>query len=399
MSFLLQVLSGLVAGIVCGFALGTEHLDFINAWIAPFGIIFLRLLRMMIIPLVMSSLVVGVTGVGDVSKFGRIGGKTFGLYMFTTIFAASLGIAMGIIFEPGAGVALKGTAATVMKDIPSFSQMIIDFFPFNPVRSMLEDNMLQLIVFSIAMGMGILLCKGKAQLLVDFASQVAKVCYKIIGGVMKAAPLGIFAMVTPIVAANGPDVLMPLIKFLVYLYVALFLHCIFVYGSLLKFVARVNPINYLKKVFPAVAFAFSSSSSSATLPVTMTYCRWMNISKEVASFVLPLGATVNMDGVAIQQGMAAVFAAQVCGLELTALHYMYIAVFGTLFSIGCAGVPGASAVSLSILFSATGLPLEALALLLGIDRIAEMGVTAMNVAGDTVVCGVVAKTEGETLDV
>lgn len=399
MSFLLQVLIGLVAGVVCGFALGTEHLDFINAWIAPFGTIFLRLLRMMIIPLVMSSLVVGVTGVGDVSKFGRIGGKTFGLYMFTTIFAVSLGIAMGIIFEPGAGVALKGTAATVMKDIPSFSQMIIDFFPFNPVRSMLEDNMLQLIVFSIAMGMGILLCKGKAQLLVDFASQVAKVCYRIIGGVMKAAPLGIFAMVTPIVAANGPDVLMPLIKFLVCFYAALLMHYIFVYGSLLKFVARVNPINYLKKVFPAVAFAFSSSSSSATLPVTMTYCRWMNISKEVASFVLPLGATINMDGVAIHQGMAAVFAAQVCGIEFSALHYVYIAIFGTLFSIGCAGVPGGSAVALSILFSATGLPMEALALLLGIDRIAEMGSTATNVAGDTVVCGVVAKSEGETLNV
>lgn len=399
MGFLLQIVFGMVAGVIVGIILGPEHTDFINAWIVPIGTIFLRLLKLIVVPLVVSSLIVGVTGLGDIKKFGRVGGKTFGLYIFTTIFAVSLGIGMGEIFKPGLGITLQTTKHVVIKEISSFSEMIIDIFPSNPIQSMVDENMLQLIIFSIAIGLGTLACGEKAKLVADFAGQVAKICYKIIGGIMKAAPFGVFALIVPVAATNGADVFMPLIGVLACYYGALFLHWIFVYGGLLKFVVRVNPIKYFKRVFPVTLFAVSSCSSNATLPVSITYCRWMNISREVASFVLPLGATINMDGVAIHQGLSAVFAAQVCGIELSALHYVYIALFGTLFSIGAAGIPGGGIVALGILFSALGLPMDALALMIGIDRIIEIGSTAMNVTGDTVVCGVVAKSEGETLNV
>ena len=399
MNFLLQILIGIVFGVGVGLILGTEHSNFVNMWIAPIGIVFLRLLKMMVIPLVISSLIVGVTGLGDISKFGRIGGKTFGLYMLTTMVAISLGIGTAVLFEPGVGLNLQVSKAIVVKEMPSFSQMIVDFFPFNPIRSMMEENMMQLIVFSIALGIGILACNGKAKLLEDFAAQVAKICYKVVGWIMKFAPLGVFALIVPVVVTNGANVLLPLISIIVCVCGALLAHCILVYGSLLKFVAGINPFNYLKKIFPAVAFAFSSCSSSAALPVTITYCRWMNISKGVASFVLPLGATVNMDGLAVYIAFSAVFVAQVYSIEFSLVHYLYIAIFGTVFSIGAAGIPGGGLVSLSIFFSALGLPYEALALLAGVDRLLEMPRTAVNVTGDMVVCGIVAKSEGETLDV
>ncbi|MCQ2380907.1 MAG: dicarboxylate/amino acid:cation symporter [Acidaminococcaceae bacterium] len=399
MGFLLQIVFGMVSGVIVGIILGPEHTNFINAWIVPIGTIFLRLLKLIIVPLVVSSLIVGVTGLGDIRKFGRIGGKTFALYMLTTVFAVGLGMGIGVIFEPGVGLNLHTSGQVALKEMPSISEMIINIFPSNPIQSMVEENMMQLIVFSMAVGIGVLACGEKAKLIADFVGQVAKICYKVVGVIMKVAPLGVFALIVPVVAVNGTDVFMPLISIIVCFYLAILLHGIIVYGGLLKFIVRINPFKYIKKVFPAVAFAFSSCSSGATLPVSITYCRWMNISREVASFVLPLGATINMDGTAIYLGLGAVFIAQVYGIEFFAFHYLYIAFMSTMISIGASGIPGLGIILLTMISSAMGLPLEGVALIAGIDRIMDMGHTALNVTGDMVVCGVIAKSEGETLNV
>ena len=287
MKFLLQIALSMLSGIVVGLILGPEHANFIETWITPIGTIFLRLLRVMVFPLVISSLIVGVYGLGDISKFGRIGGKTFLLYILTTFFAVSIGMVIGVFFEPGVGLNLQSSSQVALKEIPSVTEMIIDIFPVNPIRSMAEENMIQLIIFSVAVGAGILMCGADAKLIIDFASLISQACYKIIAGIMKVAPIGVFALLVPVASVNGRDVIMPLFSFIMCVYLALFLHGIFVYGSLLKFFAGINPFKYFKKNFPATAFAFSSSSSNATLPVSITCCRWMNISKGITSFVLP----------------------------------------------------------------------------------------------------------------
>lgn len=397
MGFLSQVLMGMILGIVVGLALGPEHMDFINTWIVPVGTIFYRLLRVMIIPLVVSSLIVGVTGFGNIFKFIRIGGKIFVLSILTSVVAACLGIAIGVIFEPGVGVALQATEHIDAKTIPAFSQMIIDFFPYNPVRSMVDENMIQLIIFSVAIGIGILACGEKSNLISEFAEQVTRICYKVVGGIMKMAPVGICALLIPTAAGNGKEIVMPLFNVVMCMYFSLFLQVFFVYGGLLKFVAGIDFFKFLKRIFPVAAFAFSNCTSVGTLPVTMTYCRKMNVSKEVASFTLPLGATVHMDGTAIYIALGAVFLAQVSNVQLTFFHYVSIVFMSILVAFSAAAVPGQAVTLLMMALATLGLPLEGMALIISIDRIWDMGVTALNVVGDMVICDVVAKSEGEKL--
>ncbi|MCQ2380906.1 MAG: dicarboxylate/amino acid:cation symporter [Acidaminococcaceae bacterium] len=397
MGFLLQVLTGMLLGVVVGICFGSEYSGFINTWIAPIGVIFLRLIKMMVIPLVFSSLIVGISGLGDIHKFGRIGGKTFFLYTLTTVIASCLAVGVAVLVEPGVGLSLQVPNINV-KEIPSVANMLIDWFPSNPVRAMAEENMMQIIVFSLAIGIGVLVCGEKVKIIADFAGQMAKVCYKIVGYIMKGAPLGVFGLITPVVVQNGATVFMPLAKLIVCAYMVFFLHAVLVYGSLLRLV-KIQVTKYLKKIFPVICFAFSNCSSGATLPVSITYCRWINISKEVASFVLPLGATINMDGSAIYEGVCAVFIAQIYGIDLSLSQYILILVMSTIVSIGVAGVPGGAMVMLTMTLTAVGLPAEGIALVAGIDRILDMGLTTLNVTGDTVVSCVVAKSEGEQLDI
>ncbi len=389
-----KILIGLALGIIAGLELGAEGVAFAKAWIAPLGTIFMNMIKMVIVPLVFSSLVIGVCSLGDIKKVGRIGVKTVAYYMVTTAFAIVIGLAMGEIFQPGAGISMPAEAAKVTaKAAPPIMQIIVDIFPTNAMEAMLKANMLQIIVFSLFIGVGITAVGEKAEYLKRTIDGLAEVSYKIVGMIMSVAPIGVFGLITPVVAANGPAVLLPLLKVVIAVYLSCILHAIIVYGALLKLVGKTNPIAFFKGVAPASLMAFSSCSSGGTLPLTMSCAQKMGVSKEVSSFVLPLGATINMDGTAAYQGVCALFIAQLYGIDLTGAQYLTIILTGTLASIGTAGVPGAGFIMLTMILTALGLPLEGSALIAGIDRILDMPRTSVNITGDATVALLVDKSE------
>ncbi|MDO4177839.1 MAG: dicarboxylate/amino acid:cation symporter [Phascolarctobacterium sp.] len=388
-----KILIGLALGIIAGLQLGAEGTAFAKTYIGPLGTIFMNMIKMVIVPLVFSSLVIGCTALGDIKKVGRIGVKTVALYLLTTAFAIVIGLAFGTMFQPGAGMSMAGVNAKVAaKAAPPLMKVITDIFPTNPLEAMVKANMLQIIVFSLFVGCGITAVGEKADYFKHAIDGLAEVCYKIVGFIMTLAPLGVFGLITPVVAANGPAVLLPLLKVILAVYLACLVHAVVVYGSLVK-IAGFSLSEFVKGVAPASLMAFSSCSSGGTLPLTMTCARKLGVSKEISSFVLPLGATINMDGTAAYQGVCALFIAQVYGIELTGAQYFTIIVTGTLASIGTAGVPGAGFIMLTMILTALGLPLEASALIAGIDRILDMPRTSVNVTGDVCVSLLVDKTE------
>ncbi len=390
-----KILIALGLGIVAGLELGAEGAAFAKAWIGPLGTIFMNLIKMVIVPLVFSSLVMGVCGLGDVKKLGRIGIKTVVLYLVTTAFAIALGIAFGVIVEPGVGLnmATEGLKASA-KAAPPIMKVIIDIFPTNALDAMVKANMLQIILFSLFIGVGIVAVGEKADALKNTIDGLAEVSYKMVSMIMSFAPIGVFGLITPVVASNGPAVLLPLLKVIICVYVGCLLHAVIVYGAMVKLLAGVCPVDFFKGVAPASLMAFSSCSSGGTLPLTMDCIRKMGVSQNISSFVLPLGATINMDGTALYQGVCALFVAQIYGIELTGAQYMTIMLTGTLASIGTAGVPGAGFIMLTMILTALGLPLEGSALIAGIDRILDMPRTSVNVTGDAAVTVVVDKSEG-----
>ena len=389
-----KILIALGLGIIAGLQLGAEGAAFAKAWIGPLGTIFMNLIKMVIVPLVFSSLVMGVCGLGDVKKLGRIGFKTIALYLITTAFAIALGIAFGVLVEPGAGLNLSTEGLKVAtKTAPPIMKVIIDIFPTNPLGAMVKANMLQIILFALFVGVGIVAVGEKAEALKNTIDGLAEVCYKMVGIIMSFAPFGVFGLITPVVAANGPAVLLPLLKVIICVYAGCALHALIVYGTLVSVMAKMNPMAFFKGIAPASLLAFSSCSSSGTLPLTMDCMRKMKVSQNISSFVLPLGATINMDGTALYQGVCALFVAQIYGVELTGAQYMTIMLTGTLASIGTAGVPGAGFIMLTMILTALGLPLEGSALIAGIDRILDMPRTSVNVTGDAAVTLIVDKSE------
>ena len=394
-----KILIGLGLGIIAGLELGAEGVDFAKTWIGPFGTIFMNMIKMIIVPLVFSSLVIGVCSLGDIKKIGRIGGKTMAYYLGTTAFAIVLGIFLGTVLEPGAGVNMPGEGVkAAAKAAPPIMQVIIDIFPTNAMEAMLKANMLQIIVFSLFMGIGITAVGDRAKALYNVFDGLAEVSYKIVGFIMNVAPIGVFGLITPVIAANGPAVLLPLLKVVIAVYLGCFLHAVIVYGGLLKFVGKISPIKFFKAILPAQVLSFTSCSSGGTLPVSMQCIQKLGVSKDISSFVLPLGATINMDGTAVYQGVCALFIAQIYGVDLTTGQYLTIVLTGTLASIGTAGVPGAGFIMLTMILTAIGLPLEGSALIAGIDRILDMPRTCVNVTGDATVAYLVDKSEKSNIE-
>lgn len=388
-----QILIGLAAGIILGLLLQGSP-DFAKNWIGPIGTAFLSFIKMIIVPLVLSSLVVGTCGLGDVKKLGRIGGKTVLFYLCTTAFAVTIGVILANLTRVGAGINIPTDAKATAGEIPSVANTILGMIPANPLKSLVDGNMLQIIVFAIIIGGGIMVLKGKGDPLLNFFDSFAEVCYKIIGAIMSFAPIGVFALITPVVAANGPKVLLPLLKVIIVVYIACILHAAVVYSSILKIFSKFSPIKFFKGLFPAQAIAFTTCSSSGTLPVTMK-CTEENLGvpKSISSFVLPLGATINMDGTAIYQGVCALFIAQVYGIDLSIMQQVTIILTATLASIGTAGVPSAGLIMLTMVLQSVGLPLEGVALIAGIDRILDMARTTVNITGDAVCSVIVASSE------
>lgn len=391
-----KILIGLAAGIFVGILLqGSPAVA--DTWIKPFGTLFLNLIKMIIVPLVLASLVVGTCGLGDVRKLGRIGGKTVIYYLLTTAFAVTIGLIMANIFNVGAGFTLPSEIkAAEAQKIPNIIDTFLNIIPTNPVKALADGNMLQIIAFALIIGSGIVVLEDKGKPLYDFFDSLTEVTYKITTGIMNFAPYAVFALITPVIAANGPKVLLPLLSVILIVYAGCVLHAVLVYSSTLAILGRFSPLKFFKGIFPAQAIAFTTCSSSATLPVNMK-CTEENfgVPKSISSFVLPLGATINMDGTALYQGVCALFIANVFGIDLTMTQQFSIVLTATLASIGTAGVPGAGLIMLTMVLQSVGLPLEGLALVAGIDRILDMARTTINITGDSACAVIIASSENE----
>ncbi len=390
------LLLGLLAGILCySFQAGS----FADEFIAPIGTIFLNLIKMLIVPLVFSSLVVGVTGLGDIKKLGRIGVKTVLLFFATTVIAVSFGLLPGNVINMGAGITMTDAHVVEAKEAPTLIENIVAIFPANPLKAMVEAQMLPTIVFAIFIGIGILTVGKRAKPMEDVISAVADVMYKITGFIMNLAPIGVFGLITPVVAKNGPEVLAPLSLLIIVAYGASLLQLIITYPILVRVFAKMSPLHFFKAMLPSATLAFSTCSSSGTLPVTLKCTRdELGVSNSVSSFVLPLGATIHMDGTSIYQGVCALFVAGVLGVELSLLQQITIVTTTVLASIGTAGVPGSGFIMLTMVLTSIGLPLEVTGLIVGVDRILDMARTLVNVVGDAAVAVAVAGMEGEKLN-
>ena len=391
-----KIFLGLILGIITGFLL-QGNLDLANTFIKPFGTLFLNLIKMVIVPLVFSSLIVGTVSIGDPKTLGRIGGKTLSYYLVTTAIAVFIGLSLSYIFTPGIGLTLPVDAVQEPAKAPSIAETVLNIFPSNPLKGLVDGNILQVITFALFLGLGsTALPKGMADPFTNFFKSLAEIMYKITAFIMALAPYGVFALIVPVVAQYGLDVLLPLIKVIGVVYLGCVIHAIVAYSVTAKIFAGISPIKFFKSVAPAAITAFSTTSSAGTLPVTIRAVREnLGVSEKISSFVLPLGATINMDGTALYQGVCALFLAQVYGIDLTGAQMFTIILTATLGSIGTAGVPGAGFIMLTLVLQSVGLPLEGLVLIAGIDRILDMARTAVNVVGDAACSIFVAASEKE----
>lgn len=392
-----QIFIALALGAAIGIALNqTGHADIALA-IKPIGTMFVNAIKMLIVPLIFVSLVVGMTSMQDLGKMGRVGLKTVLLYLGTTAVAIAIGLALGAIIQPGAAIDMSAAAeAVAVEEAPSVIQIIVDLIPTNPLAAAVDGNVLQIIVFALLFGIAINLAGEKGRLVRDFFDSLSEVIYKLTAIVIAFAPYGVFALMIWVAGTYGLDMLLPLGKVIFAVYLGCVIHAIVVYGGMIKLLARLNPVRFFQGVFEPQMVAFTSTSSSGTLPVSMTAVEQnLGVSRGISSFVLPLGATINMDGTALYQGVCALFVAQAFGVDLSGGDYVTIILTATLASIGTAGVPGAGVIMLSLVLASVGLPLEGVAVIAGIDRILDMARTALNVTGDCAVAVVVAKSEGE----
>lgn len=392
MKLWLKILIAMGMGVVVGLVFGESATQI--QWI---GDIFLSLINMIIILLVLSSMTVGITSIHDPQKLGRVGLKTLIIYLSTTLVAILIGLGFASFFKPGTGLQLVQTGSVVLQEAPSMKQILINIVPSNPLESMVNGEVLQVIVFSLFLGISINFSGEKGRPLLEFMESLADVMYRLTSIVMEFSPVGVFAIMASLVGKHGLQGLMPLAEFLGLYYLACILHILVVYCSILWFIAKLHPWPFFRGMGDALMVAFSTSSSSAALPVSM-HCVQQNlgVSKNITRFVLPLGSTVNMNGAAIYQGMSVIFIAQAYGLELGWQQLITIVVTATLSAIGAAGIPGSGYLMLKVVFGSVGLQAgEGLLLLAGIDRVREMGSTLLNVMGDSVAAVVVARQEGE----
>ncbi|MDM8535013.1 dicarboxylate/amino acid:cation symporter [Clostridiaceae bacterium HSG29] len=391
-----KIFIGLISGIIVGMFLQGAP-DIAQNYIKPFGTLFINMIKMIIVPLVFSSLVVGAASIGDPKSLGRIGGKTLVYYLVTTAIAVTIGLALAMILKPGAGLIIPVGDAAKSVETPSIINTLLNIIPRNPLKGLVDGNILQVIAFALFLGIGCtVLPEEKSAPFVNFFDSLAEIMYKITAFIMEVAPYGVFALIVPVVSQYGLDVLKPLSMVILAVYIGCILHAIITYSTAVKIFAKISPLKFFKGIAPAAVTAFSTTSSSGTLPVTIRSVREnLGVSEKISSFVLPLGATINMDGTALYQGVCALFLAQVYGIDLSVGQMMTIILTATLGSIGTAGVPGAGLIMLTLVLQSVGLPLEGLVLIAGIDRILDMARTSVNVIGDASCAIVIAATEGE----
>lgn len=392
----ISLIIGAVTGIILHYYVPAGHFRddiVINGVFYVLGNGFLRMMQMLVVPLVFCSLVCGSMAIGDTKTLGKVGVKTLIFYLFTTAVAISLALAVGHIISPGVGLDISSIemAETQVAEKVSFADTLLDIIPKNPLQGLAEGNMLQIIFF--ALFVGILLSKRgeRATGVSQFFSEFNDIMMDMTMAVMKVAPVGVFCLIAKTFAGIGFDAFIPMLKYMGAVFLALFLQGFGVYEILLKVFTGLNPFKFIKKFLPVMGFAFSTATSNATIPLSIeTLDKKMGVSKKISSFTIPLGATINMDGTAIMQGVAVMFVSQAFGINLSIADYITVISTATLASIGTAGVPGVGLITLSMVFNAVGLPVEGIALIMGIDRILDMTRTAVNITGDAICTTIVA---------
>ncbi len=396
-----KISMGFIIGIALGFIIGpmASTSAFTANILLPgldlIGKIFLSLLKMLIVPLVFSSIIMGAASIGDPKVLGRIGVKTVALYLSTTVVAIVFGLFLGNIIQPGLGLDITGASGDV-KSGATIVETILNIFPSNPLMALVNGVMLQVIVFALFLGVSATLIGEKGKKFLEFNESLAEIMYKMTAIVMSFAPYGIFALIAVTAAKYGLAVLAPFAKVIFAVYLGCFLQAIVVYSGLVTLFTKKSPLWFFSGVKEAMLAAFVTRSSSGVLPISMANVQKnLGVSEKVSSFVLPLGATINMDGTALYQGVCALFVAQAFGIDLTFQAQIGILITATLASIGTAGVPGAGLIMLSMVLTSAGLPIEGIGLVAGIDAVLDMARTCINVTGDMCVSTVVAKSEGE----
>ncbi len=394
----IALIAGAIFGIILCYLVPSGHVRddiVVEGILYVIGQGFIRLMKMLVVPLVFCSLVCGSMAIGDTKKLGTVGVRTLIFYLFTTALAITVALTVGNIIDPGVGLdmsAIKTNAADVAQmEATSLTDTLLNIIPDNPVNSLASGSMLQIIVFALIIGVILAKLGDRAETVSNFFGQFNDIMMEMTMMVMSLAPIGVFCLISRTFANIGFSAFLPLGKYMIGVLLALAIQCLIVYLGLLKVFTGLNPIKFIKNFFPVMAFAFSTATYNATIPLSIdTLAKKMGVSKKISSFTIPLGATINMDGTAIMQGVAVVFAAQAFGIHLTMTDYITVIGTATLASIGTAGVPSVGLVTLTMVFNSVGLPVEAIGLIMGIDRILDMTRTAVNITGDAVCTTIVA---------
>ncbi len=397
---LLALALGVVTGIIIYSIPANAFVDefLVNGVFYVIGSGFIKLLKMLVVPLVFVSIVTGTMAIGDTKKLGKIGVRTISFYLLTTACAIIIALVIGTVLKPGVGLDmtnLQTAEVTVAEKVP-LTTTLLNLIPDNPVSAMANGDIIPIIIFAIFVGIGILTLGNEADVVSKFFLQFNEIMLKITMMVMKFAPIGVFALVARTFSTLGFDALSSLLKYVLAVLVGLGIQGLLVYCVLLYLFTRLNPFKFLKKYIPIFAFAFSTASSNATIPISIeTLEKDMGVSRSISSFTIPLGATINMDGTAIMPGIAVCFTAQAFGYTLHMSDYITVILTATLASIGTAGVPGVGIIMLSMVLNSVGLPIEAIGIIMGIDRIIDMSRTAINVMGDAICTTIIAKQEND----
>ena len=363
------------------------------------GQIFIKTLKLLVVPLVFVSLVCGASSLAGGNNMGRIGLKTVALYLMTTAIAITLALTVANIINPGLGINMAEGMTFQAKEAPPFTQVVLDIFPSNPVAAMAEGNMLQIIVFALLLGVALTRAGDAGLALKASFDRWNEVIMQLVMMLMLAAPVGVFCLMVTLGAQLGFGAIVDLLAYFLCVLLVLALHFLITYPTLIKLMVRVSPVLFYQHMAPVMAFAFSTASSGATLPVTLeTVKKRIGVRNEIASFVVPVGATINMDGTAIMQGVATVFIAQAFNVDIGLTGYLMVILTATMASIGTAAVPGVGLITLALVLTQVGLPVEGIALIIGVDRLLDMTRTVVNVVGDATVSSVVARSEGQFED-
>lgn len=398
-----KILLGLFLGFIFGLILKELPEGFIKDTLLLNGVIkilgngFTTAIKMMVVPLVFISLVCGSSSMGDVKKLGRIGGKTMAFYLGTTAFAIIISLVLGTLLKPGIGLDMSSmiTGDVSIGESKSLVEIILNIIPSNPIASLANGDMLQVIFFSLLIGIAMSVIGEKAEPVRVIFESANEICMKMVNIIMLFAPYGVFALVTNTFATVGTDAIMALLKYVVIVLIGLSTHVIVVYGGLFKIFTKQNIRPFVKKFSRVAAITFSTASSNASVPASLEIMEELGVGKSTRSFTIPMGATINMDGTAIMQGIAALFIAQIYGIELGLNDMMTIVLTATLASIGTAGVPGVGMIMLSMVLQSVGLPLEGIGLIMGVERIIDMFRTTVNVMGDNICTLVIANSEND----